>query len=551
MPPDSSRQHPGKLICALALVSVGKLIFDRDSSPSKCNRSSTSVHMVEVCDNRGGMGPPNGGKMEGKHEQSPDFCGFALQREVFLALTFMKAALFTAIVTSFVLDTMSDLDEDTATELLRLIAEQSAGNSNSTIEMPPSNPPSSILTVSSLWFLSIMSSLAATIWAVLCLEWCTSFSGGFQADDYERMAEERQRNFEALKRWRVHIVFAAIPFLLHVSLFLFLAGLWLRVRDVNEQLGLIVGVPSLIIVSSYVLATLLPIFTHAPCSSSASELIEPIIDGIRLIFELGRFIRPPLFFLWIGQVMQHGRVIHPIRDSLRIPRIFLVGRFLRVLERIRMIAGLYAHIAWEIFALLPIIPTFELDRNPFSELKELNAERSDRDKDEGIYLRALFWLMDTPLNGNEVKEIFEEFKSRGNAGVPLDRAVIRLLALSLSSILEDDYVSDDEWPTFSNCTSFLAEQMDRAFRDGELHFPNTTISKKLAPHFPLDASGNDYWSRAVSSLWLCPSEEMVRNVVKKLDLDIQSTEASAHCSRAPRGDIRMSRPRRIYPQSYP
>ena len=60
-----------------------------------------------------------------------------------------------------------------------------------------------------------------------------------------------------------HIV-AGIPLLLHVSLFLFLGGLWLRLRDIDRHLGLTVGVPSLIIVSSYVVVTLLPIFTNAP-----------------------------------------------------------------------------------------------------------------------------------------------------------------------------------------------------------------------------------------------------------------------------------------------
>ena len=182
------------------------------------------------------------------------FVGSTLLEAVLLVLTSIKAALFTAIVTAFILDVMSDLDEDTATTLLRILVEQST--TNSTIEMPSPNPPSSTLTVSSLWLLSIMSSLAATTWAMLCLEWCAFLTDGVQAEDYEEMAEKRQRKFEALKRWRMHLIVAAIPFFLHMSLFLFLTGLWLRLRDVNNQLGLIVGVPSLIIASSYVVVTL-------------------------------------------------------------------------------------------------------------------------------------------------------------------------------------------------------------------------------------------------------------------------------------------------------
>jgi hypothetical protein len=144
-----------------------------------------------------------------------------------LVLTPTQAALFTAIVTSFVLDAMSDLDEDDTAKLLRVIIKQNM-ITNPTIEIPPPNPPPSILIVNGLWLLSIVSSLAATTWAILSLQWCTFLSDGVQAEDYEEMVEKRQRRFEAVKRWRVHFVVAAIPFFLHLSLFLFLAqvSLW-------------------------------------------------------------------------------------------------------------------------------------------------------------------------------------------------------------------------------------------------------------------------------------------------------------------------------------
>ena len=107
-----------------------------------------------------------------------------LYRRIFLVLTRMKAALFTA----FALDAMSDLDK-----------------------MSKSNQPSSVLAVNSLWFMSIISSLAAAIWAILCLEWFASFTKGDQAEDYEEIAEKAQRRFEAMVSWRVRLFMAAIP----------------------------------------------------------------------------------------------------------------------------------------------------------------------------------------------------------------------------------------------------------------------------------------------------------------------------------------------------
>ena len=464
------------------------------------------------------MGPANDEKVEDEYEQSPDFCTFALPDAAFLVLTSIKAALFTAIVTAFVLDAMSYLDENTTTKLLRIIAEQSA--TNSTIELPSSSPPPSILTVSTLWFLSIISSLAATTWAMLCLEWCAFYTDGVPPEDYEEMAEKRQRKYEAVERWRMHLVVAAIPFFLHLSLFLFLAGLWLRLRDVNKQLGLIVGVPSLIIATSYVVVTLLPIFTDAPFSTSASELLQPIFDGIKRIAELGRFIHPPRVF-----------------SRLKINRLIIFPEW--IYEMVKLFLGNL----WKAIALVfPIVRTFWLYKNPLDELNKLKVGRSGQDR--GVHLRALLWLVNTPLSQDEVKGILEEFKARnrGSAGKPLDRTIIKLFVLSLSSILEDNRITHDEQPIFDHCTTALAEEMDRAFMDGEhnsrILLRNTAISEKLSPHFHLTAfdedalsrhsmagQGDDYWKRAIPALWLCPSTETLRSVVNRLDLDIQLIEA--------------------------
>ena len=451
---------------------------------------------------------------------------------------FIKAALFTAIVTAFVLDVMSDLDENTATTLLRILVEQSTTNSTSTTKMPPPGPSSSTLMVSSLWLLSIISSLAATTWAILCLEWCAFLTHGVQAEDYEEMAEKRQHRFEAVMRWKMHLIVAAIPFFLHLSLFLFLAGLWLRLRHVNTQLGLIVGVPSLVIVLSYVVVTLLPIFTDAPFSTSASEFIKPVIDWIWRIVEFGRSIRPPPLFLWIARLLSvedWHRIFSPFSFGTRRLSAFPAGIYRTVSRCI--------HTLWKTIALLPILPAFELGQNPFDELNKLKVGRSDRGK--GIQLRALFWLMNTPLSQEEVKEILNEFRNHHNPKEPLDRTIIRLLVLSLSSVLDDNRISEDEQPIFDHCTMTLAEEMDRAFGDGKhsqrILFRNTTIPEKLLPHFHLttsnqhtdthikhpssETSREDYWKRMSSALWLCSSAETIRSVINQLDSNVQTIMA--------------------------
>lgn len=415
----------------------------------------------------------------------------------FPILTSSKATLFTAIVTAFVLDALPDLEK-----------------------MPPSKPPSSIRTVCSLWFLSITSSLAATTWAILCLEWCASLNEGVEAEDYQEMARKIHQKFEAMERWKMRLIVAGIPLSLHLSLFLFLAGFWLRLRDIDEQFGLIVGVPSLIIALSYVVVTLLPTFTNAPFPTSVSEIIQPLVNGIGYIVKFPRFARLPLALTWISSLLQ---ILLPTAQSFPTLRLW-VHRFTNWARRAYKTVKPYLHTAILFF---PKFSKVVSNANPFDEVNKLQIGPSKLNRN--IYLRALLWLMKTPLRRDEVKEILMEFKNRGGTGgQPLDHTTTRLLVLSLPSVLDNE----NQQQVFDYCTEVLATEMERAFTS-EGHnqgaiFRRSAIREKLLPHFRLspdnDGSqsrttcpGEDYWTRAIQALWICPSKETIREVVAQLD----------------------------------
>jgi len=513
-------------------------------SPARCDRRSTSVHMVQVRDDRGRLGPTNDGEVEVKHEQSPDFCRFALSEASFSILTLVKAALFTAIVTSFTLDAMSDLEEDTSTKLLRILVEQSTTGQD--VDIPQPNPPSSIVMVNGLWFLSIMSSLAATTWAMLSLEWFAFLTEGVRAEDYEEMAEKRQRKFEAVRRWKMHIVVASIPFFLHISFFLFLAGLWLRLRDVNKHLELVVGIPSLVIVSSYVIVSMLPLFTEAPFFTSVSEMFSPLVNEIKYFVGLRHFVHAPLIFSWIStsftrmssKSLPHLNNIH--QNHLYPPLRTVATLLIYSLKYIYKLVGPPAHGARTIITktLLPIFPTFRPGGDTFKELNRLQIGRSGRDK--GVHQRALCWLMNTPLTCSEVKEVLKEFSNLGGVEEPLDRSIVKLLVLSLSSVLENGRITEDEQPIFDHCTRILTEEMSRAFRDANYNprilVRNAAISDGLKEYLDFDAfspppepgsvASDDYWNRVVRLLWLSPSKEKIQVVIEKLELIVRSMNPS-------------------------
>ena len=428
---------------------------------------------------------------------------------------------------------MSDLDEDTGTKLLRILVEQSTANQ--TVDPPPLEPTSSALAVSTLWFLSIISSLAATTWAMLCLEWCTFLTERRQAEDYEEMAEKRQRRFEAVKRWRMHMVVAFIPFLLHTSLFLFLAGLWLRLRDVNRRLGLIVGIPSLVIVTSYVIVTLLPLFfADAPFSTAATEIIKPLVDKVKRLYRSVHappiFPRISSFFSEISSYCRQ-RLNLPSYERLSHPFWIAVSALITFIKCIYERSGPFVRTIT--ITLVPIFPRFKSGGNPFKELKRLKIGRPNRDT--AIQQRALFWLMNTPLTHAQVKEVLKEFRDSGKVADPLDPSIVKLLVLSLSSVLGDGRVSDDERPVFDHCTRILAAEMDRAFGAAEydpgILLRNPEISERLEPHFrePVepqpDSQVDEHWLGIITPLWFSPSTEKIERVVQKLEsTDVASME---------------------------
>jgi hypothetical protein len=458
----------------------------------------------------------------------------------------VKAALFTAIVTSFALDALSNFTEDTSTQLLRILAEQATAGQ--AVDIPQPGPSSSNVIVTSLWLLSIMSSLAATTWAILSLEWFAFLSEGIKAEDYEEMAVKRQQRLEAIKRWKMHIIVASIPFLLHLSLFLFLAGLWLRLRDVNRQLELIVGIPSLLIAVSYAIVILLPMFTEAPFFTSLSELISPLVNEFRYLLSLRHFVRAPPIFTWISRSLAsiprkpppHPDPVH--RKRLRSPLRVVVNPLIRSLKYICKFIGPPFYVTWVVVTrvLHAILPRFRPGGDLFKELNRLQFGSSGRD--EGIHRRALLWLMNTPLTQSEVMEILKEFsrlRNLKNPEEPLDRAIVKLLVFSLSSVLENGRITKDERPIFDHCTMLLTEEMDRTFRDAgynpRILVRNTTISNGLKGYVNFDTSVpsphtdayEDYWNKVVRLLWLSPSKEQIQDIIKRLEPNVRSMEPSS------------------------
>jgi len=446
---------------------------------------------------------------------------------------------------------MAELQEGPTTQILRLIV---ARYNLTDQELPPPNPPSSIVYVNALWFLSITLSLGASTWAMLCQEWCALHLQGRKPEDYTEMATKRQRSFQAIKKWKMEAFVISIPFILHLSLFLFLIGLWLRLDGKNRVLGLVVGVPASIIAATYVAFTLLPVFTDAPFYTSASELVELALKHFRRPPQLPRILWPPVFTPLTNVL---GSVFPPKNQpnsntttqsgiSFFLRRGYQNGK--RTLKRftfltISALKRIYIHSAPPVFPLwrgiLAFLPRFEFaEDGPLEELNWLTIDPPEQNLEWRA--RALFWLLQMPLNQREVGEVLQELDNitRGGDSHIIGRQFVGLLVLCLSSVLADGYISSDEELVTVHCMRVLARALDHAFFVSEskelIILKNDAVSATLDPLFvreaPSSVDDRLKWEDMVASLWFCPTQARIEMVVKRLDRGVHGIE----------GDLLMS-----------
>ncbi|KAF8594040.1 hypothetical protein BDV93DRAFT_482106, partial [Ceratobasidium sp. AG-I] len=139
------------------------------------------------------------------------------------------AALFSAILTSFLLDSKSMLQPDpsdiTAMLLTRIAQRLESPNSPPPpVEMPVFKPSIAAWWINGLWFTSLGLSLVASLLAMLAKEWLMTF-----ASSRPRAARsytiDRQARLDALSSWGALLMVDLLPLFLHVALLLFSLGL--------------------------------------------------------------------------------------------------------------------------------------------------------------------------------------------------------------------------------------------------------------------------------------------------------------------------------------
>ncbi|CAA7264764.1 unnamed protein product [Cyclocybe aegerita] len=185
------------------------------------------------------------------------------------------AGLFSASVTAFIIESYKTLNpepSDTTVLLLSQISQQLGLLSTNTSSIPVSppllildqdsfSPPISAIICNVLWFLSLGFSLVSALSATLVEQWTRHY---LQSSHSKPTPQDRARIsaylYQGVEKYRMAAIVETIPLLLHISLFLFFAGLIAFLIPVNRGLEFLVLVMLLICCLLYIFITALPIF---------------------------------------------------------------------------------------------------------------------------------------------------------------------------------------------------------------------------------------------------------------------------------------------------
>ena len=195
----------------------------------------------------------------------------------------MQAGLFSAVSSAFIIDVQSKLEPDpnemTAAYMRILIHTMNNSlfpdtNPSSTIW---TGPPPEIVTVQSLLYASLATSLFAAFLAMLGKQWVNHYlrnHGGSTADK----SRDRQRKLDGFQEWHFHLTIESLPVMLQLALLLLGCALSRYLWTINHTIAGVTITVTLFGVTSYIFLTLAAtLYYNCPYQTPPSTFAQMII----------------------------------------------------------------------------------------------------------------------------------------------------------------------------------------------------------------------------------------------------------------------------------
>ncbi|KAI0310310.1 hypothetical protein OF83DRAFT_1295902 [Amylostereum chailletii] len=211
------------------------------------------------------------------------------------------AGLFSAVTTAFVVDAYKNLQPDnvemTATLLVRVVAALEHLPNTTAVDVTPYPGPSPTVSlwINALWFVSLLLSVACALAATLVKQWSRKYLQRWSSARLRPGLKGRPADISHRTRVRarahvyystgvdkfglVLVVVDAIPVVLQLSLFCFIAGLVVFAFVIKKKLAWVILTLAIVITFLYSLVTVLPVlYTSCPYHTPLSFIIPRTVS---------------------------------------------------------------------------------------------------------------------------------------------------------------------------------------------------------------------------------------------------------------------------------
>ncbi|KAJ3830542.1 hypothetical protein F5880DRAFT_1468240, partial [Lentinula raphanica] len=218
-----------------------------------------------------------------------------------LDILLVFAGLFSAVVTTFVVQTSQALSVDYATISAILRAN---GNIPTISQIPTTDTTSSPTTgdiwVNGLWFTSLIIALSVALFAVLAKQWLRQYMSIVTGTPRERTFI-RQFRYEGLRAWKVQAIIGILPVLLHLSPMLFLVGLVIFLVPLDVSIAYVTGAITATVVLFYLAVSAFPLcIVKCPYRTTFLELFYYIFQIPRVVYQRVRHTWSPPWYTRVG-----------------------------------------------------------------------------------------------------------------------------------------------------------------------------------------------------------------------------------------------------------
>ncbi|KAF9489688.1 hypothetical protein BDN71DRAFT_1455705 [Pleurotus eryngii] len=347
-----------------------------------------------------------------------------------LDLLLVFAGLFSAVLTTFVVQTSQSLSNDDTAISVSLLSElvmiqRAMANGTSIESIPPaettSSPSRSDVWVNGLWFISLTLSLSTALLAVLARQWLHQYTAITSGTPRDRSVI-RQYRYEGLTKWRVQVLISLLPVLLHIALGLFLVGLVVFLMPLNPAIAWTVAVITCLVYLVYMISNILPVVDpQCPYRTPFSDILHVI--SRRLVPSL-------LTTLW-------SSILHPSQVARRLATLF--GPLDRIIRRAT--SGCISTFE-SLFSKQPEQPSSTPGpRSPWQPLKEIERQTANT---EDVGARAIAWLLKSTSNPPTTSIALQSLGGSSPAmtkmlpGLMLPLETDEALGTAISQILQSD-----------------------------------------------------------------------------------------------------------------